>query len=180
VIVISYSSWQNRFAGDPNIVGQKIKLNGLDYSILGVMPRGLFGTEKLLTPDSWVPMAMEPQIEPGNNWLDTRSTWNVWVMGRLKPGVTAQQAEADLNAIAKTLERASAFNLGMKIHLSPPGLVGTALRGPVTGFAMVLMALAAMVLLIACVNIAGILLARGTDRRKEVSIRMALGAPRGN
>lgn len=179
VIVISYSSWRNRFAGEPNIVGRKVKLNGLDYSILGVMQPAFTGTERLLTPEFWVPMAMEPQIEPGNNWLDNRSTWNVWVMGRLRPSVTSQQAEADLNAIATTLERASAFNIGMKIHLSPPGLVGTALRGPVTGFASVLMGLAGMVLLIACVNIAGILLARGTDRRKEVSIRMALGASRG-
>ena len=178
VIVISYTAWQSRFAGDPNIVGQTVKLNGLDYTILGVMPRGFFGTEVLLTPEFWVPMAMEPQIEPGNNWLDNRATWNVWVLGRLKPGVTAQQAEADLNAIAANLERVDRFNIGMKIHLSPPGLIGTALRGPVTGFAAVLMALAGMVLLIACVNIAGILLARAADRRKEISVRLALGAPR--
>jgi predicted permease len=178
VIVISYAAWQNRFAGDPNIAGLRVKLNGMDYTILGVTPRGFFGTEKLLTPEFWVPMAMEPQIEPGNNWLDNRATWNVLVVGRLKPGVTAQQAEADLNSVAQSLEHVDRFNIGMKIHLSPPGLVGTMLRGPVTGFASVLMALAGMVLLIACVNIAGILLARASDRRKEISIRLALGAPR--
>jgi predicted permease len=178
VIVISYTAWQSRFAGDPNIIGHTVKLNGMDYTILGVMPRGFFGTEVLLTPEFWVPMAMEPQIEPGNNWLDNRATWNVSVLGRLKPGVTSQQAEADLNAIAANLERVDRFNIGMKIHLSPPGLIGTALRGPVTGFAAVLMALAGMVLLIACVNIAGILLARAADRRKEISVRLALGAQR--
>jgi predicted permease len=121
---------------------------------------------------------MEPQIEPGNNWLSNDATWNVWVLGRLKTGVTPQQAEADLNALATSLASKGPFNIGMKIHLSPPGLIGTALRGPVTGFAAVLMALAGMVLLIACVNIAGILLARAADRRKEISIRLALGAPR--
>jgi predicted permease len=178
VIVISYAAWQNRFAGDPNVVGQRVKLNGLDYTILGVAPRGFYGTEKLLTAEFWAPMAMEPQIEPGNNWLNNDATWNVWVLGRLKTGVTAQQAEADLNAIATSLASKGPFNIGMKIHLSPPGLIGTALRGPVTGFAAVLMALAGMVLLIACVNIAGILLARAADRRKEISIRLALGAPR--
>jgi predicted permease len=178
VIVISYAAWQSRFAGDPNIAGQSVKLNGLDYNILGVAPRGFYGTEKLLTAEFWVPMAMEPQIEPGNNWLTNRATWNVWVLGRLKPGVTAQQAESDLNAVARSLESASQFNIGMKMNLSPPGLVGTALRGSVTGFATVLMALAGMVLLIACVNIAGILLARASDRRKEISIRLAIGAPR--
>ncbi len=178
VIVISYASWQSRFVGDPNIVGKTAKLNGLDYTILGVAPRGFFGTEVLLTPEFWVPMAMEPQIEPGNAWLDNPGTWNVWVLGRLKRDVTSQQAEADLNAIAGELGRAERFNAGMKIHLSPPGLVGNAMRGPVIGFASVLMALAGMVLLIACVNIAGMLLARAADRRKEISIRLALGAPR--
>ena len=178
VIVISYAAWQNRFAGDPNIIGQSVKLNGLDYTILGVAPRGFYGTEKLLTAEFWAPMAMEPQIEPGNNWLSNDATWNVWVLGRLKTGVTPQQAEADLNALAISLASKGPFNIGMKIHLSPPGLIGTALRGPVTGFAAVLMALAGMVLLIACVNIAGILLARAADRRKEISIRLALGAQR--
>ena len=178
VIVISYAAWQNRFAGDPNIIGQSVKLNGLDYTILGVAPRGFYGTEKLLTAEFWAPMAMEPQIEPGNNWLNNDATWNVWVLGRLKTGVTAQQAEADLNAIATSLASKGPFNIGMKIHLSPPGLIGTALRGPVTGFATVLMALAGMMLLIVCVNIAGILLARAAGRRKEFSIRLALGAPR--
>src|SRR5579871_6399466 len=178
VIVISYSAWQTRFAGDPHVVGQSVKLNGMDYNIIGVAPQGFYGTEKLLTAEFWVPMAMEPQIEPGNNWLTNRATWNVWVLGRLKPGVTPQQAEADLNAVAKGMESASQFNIGMKIALSPPGLIGTALRGSVTGFASVLMGLAAMVLLIACVNIAGILLARASDRRKEISIRLAIGAPR--
>src|ERR1039458_8984351 len=178
VIVISYAAWQNRFAGDPNIIGQSVKLNGLDYTILGVAPRGFYGTEKLLTAEFWAPMAMEPQIEPGNNWLNNDATWNVWVLGRLKTGVTAQQAEADLNAIATSLASKGPFNIGMKIRLSPPGLIGTALRGPVTGFATVLMALAGMMLLIVCVNIAGILLARAAGRRKEFSIRLALGAPR--
>jgi predicted permease len=178
VIVISYAAWQSRFAGDPNIIGQSVKLNGLDYTVLGVAPRGFYGTEKLLTGEFWVPMAMEPQIEPGNNWLHNDATWNVWVLGRLKAGITTEQAEADLNAIAASLASKGPFNIGMKIRLSPPGLIGTALRGPVTGFAAVLMALAGMVLLIACVNIAGILLARASDRRKEISIRLALGAPR--
>lgn len=178
VIVISYAAWQNRFAGDPNVVGKTAKMNGLDFTIIGVAPPGFSGTEMLLTAEFWAPMAMEPQIEPGNNWLNNRGTWNVWAMGRLRPGVSTQQAEADLNAVAAELASRSPFNIGMKIHLSPPGLMGTAMRGPITAFAAVLMALAGMVLLIACVNIAGILLARAADRRKEISIRLALGAPR--
>ncbi len=180
VIVISYASWQSRFAGDPNIVGRHVKLNSLDYTIIGVAPRSFFGTEILLSPEFWVPMSMEPQIEPGNNWLDRTATQNIWVAGRLKPGITSQQAEADLNSIAGDLARTDRLNEGLKIRLSPPGLMGSVMRGPVLGFASVLAALAGMVLLLACVNIAGMLLARAADRRKEISIRLALGAPRWN
>lgn len=74
-----------------------MKLNGLDYTVVGVAPRGFFGTELLLAPEFWVPMAMEPQIEPGNNWLDNAGAQNIWIAGRLKPGIAWQQAEADLN-----------------------------------------------------------------------------------
>ena len=178
VLVLSYAAWQNRFAADPGIVGKRVKLNNLDYTIIGVAPKTFFGTELLLSPEFWVPMAMEPQIEPGNNWLDRAGTQNIWVAGRLKPGITWQQAEADLNSIAADRARTDRFSEGLHIHLSPPGLIGAALRGPVIGFASVLMGLAGLVLLIACVNIAAMLLARAADRRKEISIRLALGAPR--
>jgi macrolide transport system ATP-binding/permease protein len=178
VIVLSYTAWQNRFGADPNIAGKTAKLNGLDYTILGVMPKGFFGTEVILTPEFWVPMAMEPRIEPGNEWLDRRSTWNVWLTGRLKPGVTERQAAADLNAIAADLARLDKNNEGLRIDLSPPGLAGSFLRGPIIGFTSVLMGVAGLVLVIACVNIAGMLLARASERRKEISIRLALGAPK--
>jgi predicted permease len=179
VIVLNYSAWQNRFGGDSNIVGKTAKLNGLDYTILGVMPKGFYGTEILLSPEFWVPLAMEPQIEPGNAWLDSRGTHNIWVEGRLKPGFSSLQAQADLNPIAADLSRNHREDEGITIHLSPPGLAGTTLRGPVLGFASVLLAVAGMVLLIACVNIAGMLLARAAARRKEISICLAIGAPRG-
>ena len=178
VIVLNYNAWRNRFGGDPNIVGKTAKLNGLDYTIIGVMPKEFYGTEVLLAPEFWAPMTMVPQIEPGNDWLDRRGTHNIDLVGRIKPGFTERQAAADVNLIAADLSRTHREDEGMRIELSPPGLIGATLRGPVIGFTSVLLGVAGMVLLIACVNIAGMLLARAAARRKEVSICLAIGAPR--
>ena len=78
VVVLSYNSWQSRFAGDPGIIGKRVKLNGLGYTILGVMPSGFFGTELIFRPEFWVPVAMQQQIEPGNAWINERFDWNLW------------------------------------------------------------------------------------------------------
>ncbi len=180
IAVITYACWQKRFSGDPDIAGTKIKLNGMDYTIAGVTPQGFAGTETVFTPEIFVPLAMNPQIEPGATWLDHRESQNLFVVGRLKPGVTLPQAEAAMNAIAADLGREyPKINEGIKIVLSEPGLFGTFLRGATRGFSAVLMGVAGMVLLIACVNLASLLLARASDRRRETAIRLALGAARG-
>lgn len=179
VAVISYSFWQRRFAGDPGAVGTHVKLNGLDYTIAGVTPQPFIGTELIYTPDLFIPMAMGPQIEPGNADLDVRGNENYFVVGRLKPGVTMAQAESVLSGIANELAREYPDdNAGMRIKLSQVGLFGSFLRGAIRTFAAVLMTVAGLVLLIACVNLASLLLARATDRRKDTAIRLALGASR--
>lgn len=179
VAVITYACWQARFGGDPDIAGKKVKISGLEYTILGVTPPGFVGTELIYTPEIFVPLAMAEQIEQ-TKWLDERGDQNAFVVGRLKPGVSRKSAEAALNIIANQLGREyPKYDAGCSIVLSPPGMAGSFLRGPITGFAAVLMAVAGMVLLIACVNLASLLLARATDRRKETAIRLALGASRG-
>jgi len=177
--VISYSCWQARFGGDPDIAGKKVKIAGLDYTIVGVTPPAFIGTELIYTPEIFVPLAMAEQIEQFK-WLDDRSDSNALVVGRLKPGVSLKSAEAAVNTIAAALGREHPKDdAGVSIALSPPGMAGNFFRGAITGFSAVLMVVAGMVLLIACVNLASLLLARAADRRKETAIRLALGASRG-
>ncbi len=180
VIVISYRYWQSRFGADPKILGRAVKIDGYPFTVIGVAPPSFKGTELIMAGDFWAPMSMELEMEPGNDWFHSRYASNIWTMGRLKPGVSRAQAEADLNRIARQLARAypDALDPRISFHLTRPGLIGGALRRPITGFGIVLTSIAAAGLLLACINLAGMLLARASDRRREVAIRLALGASR--
>ena len=178
--VLSYDCWQRRFGGDPKIIGGTIQINRLSYTVFGVAPRGFHGTELFYWPEVWVPMMMQPLIEAGNSSLDERTTFDTWVIGRLKPGVSPAQAEADLNIIAADLAREyPAPNKGLQLKLARPGLIGDALRGPVKAFTTGVLGLAVLVLLTACANLASLLMARAADREREIAIRLAIGAGRG-
>jgi predicted permease len=178
VAVISHACWQTRFGGDPAIAGRAVTINGAAFTILGVMPAGFRGTELFFTPDVWVPMAMQARIEPGNPWLERRSTHNIFLVGRLREGVARAQAEAGLNIIAEQLGREHpSINEGVRITLSPPGVPGS-VRGAFMAFSAALFGIAALVLLLACTNLTGILLARAADRQRQTAVCLALGAPR--
>lgn len=178
--VLSYAAWQTRFAGDPAIAGRTVRINKMPYTILGVAPRGFTGTEAFFMPEIWVPMMMQPQIEGRASWLDNRGIDNVLVLGRLKRGITPQQATGNLNTIAKEL--AAEFprdNGGMRLRLVQPGMFGDTLRGAAQAFLGGIMLLAALVLLAACANLASLLAARASDRNFELAIRLSIGASRG-
>ncbi|HLY18608.1 MAG TPA: ABC transporter permease [Bryobacteraceae bacterium] len=179
VAVLSYACWLKRFAGDPAAVGRAVKFNGLDFTILGVTPPGFFGTELYFTPDVFFPMMMQKELEGGGGSLENRGNSNYFVAGRLKPGVTMPQAQAGLNSVARGLAREyPKDDDGMKITLSPTGLAGNYIRGSVIGFAAALFGVSCLVLLLACTNLASMLMARAADRRKEIALRLAVGAAR--
>ncbi|MBV9771362.1 MAG: ABC transporter permease, partial [Bryobacterales bacterium] len=176
--VLSYSCWQNRFAGDSQIVGREIRINNAKYTVLGIAPRTFHGTETFYWPEIWVPMMMLPQIE-GRSWLDSRQTFNAWVAGRLKAGISAAQAEANLNSIVAQLAHDYPMDEGMHLTLSEPGLAGATGREPTRTFAAGVMFLAILVLLAACTNLATLLTARTTDRARDLALRVSIGAGRG-
>jgi macrolide transport system ATP-binding/permease protein len=177
-VVLSHACWHDRFGADPRIAGKTVRINSLPYTVLGVAPPGFHGTELFFWPEVWVPMAMQPQIE-GRSWLEERGTSNALVVGRLRRGVTPRRAEEDLNAIIADLARDfPIWNQGLKLTLAQPGLVGDALRNPARAFTGGVMALAALVLLTACANLASLLSARAADRDRELAIRLSIGAGR--
>ena len=180
VAILSYSCWQGRFGGDPSIVGKTISLNNRTFNVVGVAPKGFVGTEVAYAPAFWAPTMMAKEIEPGSNWLESRDSDNLFMIGRLKSGVTVGQAKAALDSITLQLAKEHpAENEGRGIILSPPGLFIPSIRDASITFATVLMVIVGLVLLLACVNLANLQLARVTGRRKEIAIRLAVGATRG-
>ena len=178
VAVISYSAWQRRFGSDPSVVGRTVRLNGHPFTIIGIAPEGFIGTERWFNCDLWVPASMIPTVESFDSRPE-RGDHNFWVLARLLPGMTVPRAEASLRVLAAQMAREHpSENDGFRMGVAPTGLLGATLRGPFMGIGGAFLAVAALTLLVACTNIAGLLLAHAAARRKEIAIRYAIGAGR--
>lgn len=183
VVVLGHGLWRRRFGGDPGLIGQTIDLNGRKFTVIGVAPPGFRGARVLEPAELWVPLTMYREVLPTRlaNIIDRRRAIILFCLGRLQPGVDIAEADAAMKTVARRLEQEYPDdNKGRTLALLPiqQFTISPNYRGNYVLAGAVLMAVVGLVLLTACANVANLLLARWLGRRKEVAVRLALGASR--
>jgi predicted permease len=182
VAVLSHAAWQRRFGGDPQVVGKTIRVNGAAYSVIGVAPRDFRGPLPLVNPELWLPLMQLRQLSPGNAAaMESRNDNFMNVVARLKPGVTMAQARAAMQALAAQLKAdiPDAYaRSGMNLVPQAEAGIHPTFRSAQLGLTGVVLAVVMLLLLIACVNVANLFLARAQERWREMAVRLSIGARR--
>ena len=178
--VISHGLWQRRFAGDADVLGREITLNGTRFAVVGVAPPSFTSTQAFTAPDVWTPMMMWSELRSSPRFLTSRSSLALQLVGRLAPGATIEQAQTELGTIARALEEEFPdVNEGRSVLAVKSSALPPEARRVVGGFMALLLVVTGLVLLVACVNVGNLLLARAIGRRREIAVRLAVGAGRG-